>query len=281
MPTSPEFRFRGHFFVDGHVHFQPCFDKDRFLDGAVANFTRHAGKLGRDAEPAGWLLFTEMAGENYMRTFAASATDAPAAGWEFRRTEEDCTLIGVKDGRDRLVLVAGRQIVTAEKLEVLALGTNEQLADGSPLQVTIDQVRKSGAVAILPWGFGKWWFGRGRILGDWLLTDGGAGTFLGDNAGRPGFMPAPSQFDVGRTRNMFVLPGSDPLPFESEAGKAGSYGFVLRGEVRGDRPMAGLKACLEALDRQPATFGRLESAARFCRNQVLMQLAKQRRRPAA
>ena len=66
-----------------------------------------------------------------------------------------------KSGQD-LSIVAGRQIVTAENLEILALGFDAGLDDGLPIDEVILAVQAAGALCVLPWGFGKWTGKRGQ-----------------------------------------------------------------------------------------------------------------------
>jgi hypothetical protein len=130
---------------------------------------------------------------------------------------------------------------------------------------------------VLPWGFGKWWGERGRLVDAYLASARPGKIFLGDNGGRPIGLPAPRQFARAARRGMLVLPGSDPLPRAGEIARIGRYGFVLRLELDLDRPALALKAHLNRLQRQPAIFGRLQSPARFLASQVSLRL---RKRPA-
>ena len=184
-------------------------------------------------------------------------------------------MIATRDGDDELVLIAGRQVVTAERLEVLALGCDSEFEDGTSLRRAIELVRDSGALAVIPWGFGKWWFGRGAILGGYLRAAETDGLFLGDNAGRLGLAPAPGLFRFARRAGIPILPGSDTFPMESESRGVGGYGFALDCELDLTWPAEGLKQALRSLRHQPPTFGRLESLGRFCRNQFLIHARKQ------
>jgi hypothetical protein len=176
-----------------------------------------------------------------------------------------------------MVLVAGRQLTTREGLEVLALGCGAPLADGDDLATTVERVRAQGAVAVLPWGFGKWWGRRGQAIMRYLETVDHAGVFLGDNAGRPARLPPPPQFAQGAGRGLFVLPGSDPLPLPAEAGSVARYGLVLEGAVDADRPSTGLLRLLAGLRQQPATFGRRDGIAACLVKQLAMQWQKRGR----
>jgi hypothetical protein len=255
-PKPPAFAL-----VDAHVHFHPCFDLQTFLDGALRNF-RNARKA---AEGTGYLLLTESAGAHWFQRWRDGLN--AGGGWRFELTPEDESLLAVSGTGERLVLVAGRQIVTRERLEVLALGRDLELPDGLPLVETLERVRESEALPVLPWGFGKWWGRRGAVVAETLGHDGEL--FLGDNGGRLG--PEPALFRQARKLGIRLLPGSDPLPFARHAGLAGSYGFVLPHAVDTDRPAATLLRRIRE-SGQPRAFGRRAGLPRFLRDQVGMQL---------
>ena len=122
----------GPFLIDGHVHYYPNFDRDRFFDSAFANFRSVPGVRGTASKYAGWLLFAESAGMHYFRRFRNAAGEA-GGGWTFHGTNEAESLVAQRDADARLLLIAGRQIITSEGLEVLALGCDAEVDDGQPL----------------------------------------------------------------------------------------------------------------------------------------------------
>lgn len=269
--------YHGPLLVDAHVHFYDVYERARFFDGALDNFQAAGAALGLRSEPAGCLLFTETARDHYFRRFRAEADGSAGGPWSFRHTGEDESLLACQDGGAQMLLVAGRQVATRDGLEVLALGCDAEFPDGRPLRETLEAVLGTGALAVLPWGFGKWWLGRGRLMADVLATVDPMHVFLGDNSGRPGLLPGPRLFTQARARAIRVLPGTDPLPFASEASKAGAFGFVLDAGLDPTRPAAALKEKLRSQSQQPRTFGRLETPWRFIDHQVRMQLRKRLR----
>ena len=261
--------------VDAHVHIHERFPLERLLDAAAANFARARDRLRAEGEVLGCLMLTEVAGVD---RFAALADGQLSAGaWQITPTEEPESLVATRSGTLPVLVIAGRQIVSGERVEVLALATRARIPDGQPLAATVDAARAAGALAVLPWGFGKWWGKRGRLVDAYLANTRPGKIFLGDNGGRPIGLPAPRQFARAALRSIFVLPGSDPLPRAGEIERIGSYGLILPLKFDLDRPAAALRAHLEALERQPATFGRLQSPARFLASQVSLRL---RKRPA-
>jgi hypothetical protein len=264
--------------IDAHVHFHGCFDWAHFIDSAHRNFSDAAAHDG--AEFIGVLLFTETSADDrfgelleFVRNeeFAPNDEPRPFAGdWRLYRTEESCSLIARAREKRPLVIVAGRQIVTAERLEVLALGTDSKFSDGKPIEQVLDTVASIGAVPVIPWGFGKWTGHRGRIVQDLLETQ--RAFLLGDNSGRPSLLPYPSQFIKAERRGIRILPGSDPLPFSFEAGRAGSYGFRLRAPIDLGKPAREIRRMLRDPSIAIESYGAQEQPVRFLRNQIAMQL---------
>lgn len=264
--------------VDAHVHFYSVFEEARFFEGAWSNVRRCAVDNGLPEDTFGWLCLTETGRDHAFAAFAGRAGDASREGWSFRATAEDCSLVVCRDGREVLGLVAGRQIVTAEGLEVLALGTTARFPDGAGLDATLERVRRTDALAVLPWGFGKWTARRGALVEERIRTAGESGTgrglFLGDNGGRPALGPRPPLLGLAEARGLVVLPGSDPLPLPGREDRVAGYGFVLDGGVAGDRPAEALKRRLRALPTSPPSYGRATRLLPFVRNQIFMQLRK-------
>ncbi len=270
--------------LDAHVHFHAAFSRRLFFDGALSNLRSAAAELGLAADTVGCLMFTESRGAQAFEVFLQEANGAPRSDgercWSFERTDEDNSLWAVRDPNPRrLLLIAGRQLVTREGLEVLALGCRAELADGEPLRAAIDATLAAGAIPIVPWGFGKWWGRRGALLAELLQRPGERRFFVGDNGGRAALLPRPRLFETAAQNGIFVLPGSDPLPFAPQTTKAGRCGFHLQATLDQRRPAEQLLAMLRHCESQPRVFGRYESLPGFVGQQVAMQLHK--RRPGA
>lgn len=257
--------------VDGHVHVHPCFDLGRFLRSAVDNF-RLAG-----SEAPGVLLLTESAGARFFEDARRASGEGPPGDWRFRETSESSSLVVEHEGTPVLVIVAGRQVVTSESLEVLGIGIDGDWPDGGTLRATIETVRADGAMAGIPWGFGKWWFGRGRRVADVVSSAAPGEIFLGDNGGRPRVGIRPPLFRKAETRGIRVLPGSDPLPFPDQARRPGTRGFVLGAALSLDHPVRDLRAALYDPGVPTTPYGSGERIVPFVKCQIAMQLHKRRR----
>ncbi len=198
--------------------------------------------------------------------------------WKVATTGESSSLALKGDRGELVYLLAGRQIVTSERLEVLALGTDKRYADGESLISTVESVLRDEAIPVIPWGFGKWYGKRGRILKRLIDSHVGHAIYLGDNGGRSSILPYPSHFRLAEARGIRILPGSDPLPFPNESSKAGSYGFALFGTIDCAKPASDVKRILLDPAVQPVPYGKPETLFRFIRNQCAMQLRKRNSR---
>ncbi len=260
--------------VDCHVHFHTEYDLDTFFDSALMNFRAAAGDVGTPDPSQYVLMLTEAAGHDYFATFAADVGGAHAQRWRFAHTAEPVSLTAQRVDGAYLTLVAGRQIAARGGLEVLALGTNRHYPDDGDLLATINQVLDDGAIAVVPWGFGKWWFRRGRRVAQAIMALQGRAFFLGDNGGRLRYGSPPKLFAEARALGVRTLPGSDPLPLQSHQTRVGSYGCILKLGFDPSRPATSIAEHLVSALDQAVTYGRLESLVGFCVAQVSMQLRK-------
>ena len=270
--------------IDAHVHIYDCFDLQTFFNSAFANFRTQAARLGHGKTFTAILLLTETARENWFQRLQEYTGQSFGIGgrapsqWRFYKTNEACSLCARGAYDQILFLIAGRQIVTAEDLEVLALGTDKKFEDGEILEEVIGTVSGIGAIPVVPWGPGKWMGKRGVLLTQLLNGPEIPGLFLGDNGNRPYFWPNPSHFKLAEKKGIRVLPGTDPLPFASESCRPGSFGFLVNDSVTSEYPAKDLKSILANQTTCLQPYGHLEHPWRFFRNQIAMQMMKRMRR---
>ena len=257
--------------VDSHVHYYSCFDKIKLITSAIRNFESAARGLGRTAGPVGMLIFVENHGLREFSRFADEVQRDKADPWEIEATSEKSSLTVVRNGVRRLVLLEGRQIRTSESLEVLAIGCSEDSPDGRPVRETLRLLYSVGAIGVVPWAFGKWWFGRGHLVNALIEEETPEHFFLGDNGGRPHRSPRPEQFQRAQKRGIRVLPGTDPLPLPGEETRIGSYGFVVSGPLDHDKPGESLRRLLNDPERSPIPYGRGSGWLPFLRKQWLIR----------
>ncbi|MGH0031810.1 MAG: hypothetical protein ACQGVC_18635 [Myxococcota bacterium] len=261
-------------YADAHVHFYRCFDLERLLHAA--------GERARALDGPLLLLLCESHGYDYFgalrahaRGEAASAppnlTPALLEAFAPSTTGEPASLrLG------DVWLVAGHQLVSEERIEVLALAADPDaglgaVADGSlPARELRRRRLDSGALAVLPWGVGKWLGERGRrveaLLGDAAWADHPR-LFAGDIAQRCAPWPEPAAF----ARGPRVLAGSDVLPVPGAEARTAGYGFRVAGEIDAGRPAASLRRALEDGARVEP-FGRREGLVSTVREQLRHRL---------
>lgn len=265
--------------ADAHVHIYPCFNIKSFFESAQLNFQKAASHQGQPQPWTGVLFLTETRQENYFQklTHHCHSTADFIPGWKIFKTQEPCSLYAQSSSGSGIYLIAGHQIVTAENLEVLALATLTQIQEGLPLEVTLREVIDQGGTPVIPWGFGKWFGRRGKLLKQLLNQKECPPLYLGDNSGRPQFWSWPPLFQQAEHQGLRILPGTDPLPLATESSRPGKYGFALAGELDATQPAASLQKLLKNGDTSIHPYGTRETPWRFIKNQLAMQLIKHHR----
>lgn len=254
--------------VDAHVHLKsPDLSVLRLASANLSAATNPAPDLGV-------LMLTESTG-SYQ--FEALHGLALARGAVDLAIADDISLVLHDPSRLTLIVIAGRQIVTVEGLELLALGTRRALHDGLPIDDVLAWCADQGALAVLPWGVGKWIGKRGRIVAEKIAASASHTLALGDNGGRPAFWRV-TAFDTARGLGIKVLPGSDPLPLRGSSVGIGSTGFSMAFDIDLQTPGHSI---INAL-REPAVavtaFGSARPLRRFLTDQIAMRFSSQTRR---
>ena len=257
---------------DGHVHIHKTFDLETLFPAALNNFQQHTQSLGLQGKIHHFLLLTESAGTeafiqlrqspNAVKDFTIQATG-----------DENC--LQIKSNQDTgFSIVAGRQIVTAESLEVLALGLDRPYPDDKPIQNILEDLQDENCLLVLPWGPGKWLGKRGKIIERAIRSFHTPSFFLLDNGNRPFFWPRSALFSQAAERGITNLQGSDPLPFPNQEKRVGSYGFFFPGTIGNEHPFKSLVHQLTAPENNLQSYGNPERALPFFHVQISMQLSK-------
>ena len=263
--------------LDAHVHIHDCFDISDFLDHAYENFRLECELYSDTDQFNGAILLTESFGTNWFTRLQQSAVGPGRCSWKnwsISTNDEAESLTASSKSGQELSVVAGRQIVTAENLEILAIGLNAEVEDGMPIDEVIQTVQAAGALCILPWGFGKWVGKRGQIVRNVLDGDLGSNFFIGDSAGRLALWPQPSEFETATKKNIRILRGSDPLPYKSQVSSVGRFGLILDRGIDKARPFQDIRRILLDEGQTAQPYGSLERLSPFIRHQIAMQLRK-------
>ncbi len=254
--------------VDGHVHFHSLDRVEPTLNAAAAHFRA----LGERTEGLlGALLLTQTSGE---RVFESLQGERQAGSWTIAdAADEPESLIARRDGV-AVAIVCGRQVRAADGLEVLGLGTCQTYPDGLLFPEAVQRVHDSGALTVLPWGFGKWVGERGRRVEHVLDMLGPGKVFLGDNGNRLAALGLPGLIRTGQRKGFRVLPGTDPFPLSHTPGRVGAFGFCSEIEPSAAAPWRGLRQWLIAQASSPPAYGNAVGPLRFVLDQVGLRLHK-------
>ncbi len=208
---------------DTHVHLHPFYDLARAFAAARDALSSAAGPGG-----AAGLCLTEAAGCDAFGALREGRWTVP--GWTVVPSADSLTLrLDPMSGGEGLWVLAGRQIVTRERVEVLGLGLRALVPEQLDAAETVERVRAAGALAVLPWAPGKWFGRRGRVIASLMDRFGPDAVALADTTLRPVGWPTPLPIRHAIREGFRVFAGSDPLPFAGEEARIGSLATVVDG----------------------------------------------------
>lgn len=203
------------YLVDGHAHIYPSFSLSialRSASSALGDLYPNTPRVICLAEPADCNVFEQLS--------------------RFPHLGDDGLLIRVDDGCLRVesgnssplcFVLPGRQVVTAENIEVLALNVKDDIQNGLSAVDTVRCAIDLGALPVLAWSPGKWFFERKAVIERVLETFGPAEIAIGDTTLRPVGWSTPQLMRSALDAGYRVLCGSDPLPLPGEERRLGSY----------------------------------------------------------
>lgn len=276
-------------FIDGHVHIHSGFNRERFFSAAFENFSKVTAEKtekkisgnanyilvlteGSDTDVFSCLREDALASEKGIRLLSDSSDSLC-----FYKTGESNSLVVCK-GAQQIVLVAGSQLVSAENVEVLSLFTQVTLQDKSlSLTDVVQEVVDKGGIPVIPWGVGKWFGARGKLVHQLLSAKREGVLFFGDNGNRPSFWPQPTLLRRACELHFPLLSGSDPLPLASHCERPGSFGSWLPdAEISMETPAASLRALLVSLQsNELKSFGDPFNSVHFFLDQLRINVGKQ------
>jgi len=223
--------------ADTHVHVHRCHHLGEALAALCANLGRHGDGVRAAflAERADYRVFAALRDGALIPGGGVTVQPAPGAG---------ALRVGYQG--NEVYLFDGRQIVTAERIEVLALAADVDLADGLPAERVIGAVRAAGGVPVIGWSPGKWSGARGRLVGELLRQSAPGDLLLGDTALRPNASREPRLMREARRRGLGVLAGTDPLPLPGEELLLGTYVTVFEGAFDPQQPQRSARQLLRS-----------------------------------
>lgn len=200
--------------LDTHIHLYPEYDLSRsfrcFLQN-TAHYNDNATRVACLAERHDCQFFNQLA-QNKVTPDGFSVT-----------VIDDKLLQLTQDNGAYFFLLAGRQVITYENIEVLALACSSPIADQQPAAEVIDTVNQLGAIAVIAWSPGKWFTKRGQLVKQLINQMQPTDFMLGDTTLRPYGWATPRLMNLAQGKGFAVVSGSDPLPFTGEEKWLGSY----------------------------------------------------------
>jgi hypothetical protein len=247
---------------DGHVHLYPDYDCARALRNLFTNLGTDGLRLGLLTETSACHFF-QTACENPSTLRRDGLAVQPGPGPNALTVTADQAVLGI--------LIAGRQIVTKERLEVLAIATDGAIPDGRPVAETLDSVRERGGVPVLSWSPGKWFSRRGRLIEHLIVSQPPGSFLLGDTALRPTCWPLPRLMKLARSRGFKVIGGSDPLPLPNEERYLGTYGISAAASFDPLTPAESVRRMLSYSNTIFTPFGKRSAPLPFLRRWIANQ----------
>jgi hypothetical protein len=255
--------------IDAHVHIYPGYDWEKAVTHLLAN-------LPGAGTPGNPLILGLLAESRTCRFFKdVLATPSAFTGKAVQLSPgPDPQSIAIRmRGVLAGYLIAGRQIVTRERLEILALGVDVSTRDGLTADETLDAIRAAGAIPVLSWSPGKWFGARGKIIRTLITADTPDRFLIGDTGLRPSLWPLPCLMRLAVQKGFTVIGGSDPLPLSDEECWVGTYGITVTADFDPANPTASIGRFLTNRAIPLTPIGRrspvLDFLSRWSRNQFL------------
>ena len=208
--------------ADTHVHIYPCYDLQMFSDMLEHNLKKvGAGQTIR----LGFL--TERHDCNFFNDVKNGDADLSLVCGNIKLGPDESSLIRDNGSGEKCILFPGRQVVTEERIEILALATTVNIPDGMLAVDTVTMILDNGGVPVVAWAPGKWFGVRGDVVRNLLDSFNPARLLIGDSSMRPTIWAEPLIMRDARKRGFRIIAGSDPLPFAGEERMAATYCSVF------------------------------------------------------
>jgi hypothetical protein len=235
--------------ADTHLHFYPHYDFSTAVQGCV----RRLKALAPDATCVGFLA--ERSDCHVYRALAEGNSKALAGEMRVTHTEDGKCLEVHSFNTPPLYLCPGRQVVTAERLELLCLASDADIPDGLAAEEAVARIREVGGVPVLTWAVGKWLFGRAPVVRALLERFGPDALLVGDSSMRPIVWPTPIPMRSARRRGYTIVAGTDPVPAAGEERVMGRYASLLDADFVPQRARASLRDALGGKAASIKTMG--------------------------
>jgi hypothetical protein len=224
--------------ADFHVHIYKVYPLEALLQALFANLNRTARGQGPVvkaaflAERRRYQIFHDWH-QGHFRVRGFTATPRGPHCLEIKTAKDD-----------RLLLFAGRQVATAEGLELLSLASDRDIPDALPFPEATTRVLAAGGIPVLPWAPGKWSGFRRPIIRKAIEAMAGHSLLICDSSIRPAFFPDPGLFRFAHRLGVPLVAGTDTFPVAGEEELIGRYATVLDGDFPPESAADALPALL-------------------------------------
>ena len=164
--------------VDTHVHIYPCYD----VPIALANLFDNLSRIGGSADKA--VCLAERYDCHFFDELKRDGGRSLGAAYDMEVVAENALRI-TAGAVGRLWLFAGRQIVTAERIEILALTVGDVACQGDEARNVVRKILADGGKPVVSWAPGKWFFKRGSVVEAQMREFSPGDILFGDTSLRP------------------------------------------------------------------------------------------------
>lgn len=217
--------------ADTHAHLYPCYNLKQAFRSALDNLERCNGELkfllgplAAQEKIMNMVFLTERSNCNFFYELQQSRVGELEPDFKCEALGRTLLTVSSKEQEERLLyLVAGRQVVSQERIEILALNTAEKIKDGYVLEDALRAIVDAGAIPVLNWALGKWSGSRARHVRSLIEKASPEILLLGDVALHPEILGGNAILNAAEEKGYKVIYGSDPLPFAGEEKRIGSF----------------------------------------------------------
>ena len=180
--------------LDAHAHIYPFHDVPALLLAALDHMPRIAPTDLRV------LCLAERFDCSFFQALSQDEIRLPGDHWRIAAWDPagGVKIRHLPDHRDIWIL-AGRQIVSAERIEICSLFSDAPIADGQPARDIIRAILAAGGLPALDWAPGKWLFQRGKLVRQLVSEFPPSQLALIDTSLRPLLWPAPRLYAAAQS----------------------------------------------------------------------------------
>lgn len=234
--------------ADTHVHIYPFYDITLALNTLRTNLSL------LDKQATCMVFLAERSDCNFFSNFKQDVAGSLNPETKVRYLEDALHI--QEPGYPDLYIFPGRQIITRERIEILSLTIDQQIADGLTAKEVVDTIRQKEGIPVLSWAPGKWFFKRNKIVKDLIDSNQPGSLLIGDTTLRPTCWPQPLLMRRAARKGLTIISGSDPLPFTEEEQVMGQYAIRLDSDFDPENPAKSIRSIFTQPGFNPSLTGK-------------------------